>query len=72
MLRLVTSKTRYRATADSSEVIENMERERGLEPPASSLGTSHGGLPQPGMKTSGYRSSLEVPERTEAVVLLAL
>ena len=38
MLRLVTSKTRYRATAKSSEVIENMERERGLEPPASSLG----------------------------------
>jgi len=38
MFRLVTSKTRYRVTAISSEVIENMERERGLEPPASSLG----------------------------------
>ena len=38
MLRLVTSKTRYRATANSSEVIENMEREKGFEPSASSLG----------------------------------
>ena len=36
--RLVTSKTRYRTTADSLEVIENMERERGFEPPTSSLG----------------------------------
>jgi hypothetical protein len=49
-----------------------LERETGVEPATSSLGTSHGGLPQPGMKTGGYRSSLEVPERTEAVVLLAL
>jgi len=38
VLRLITSKTRYRATTKFSEVIENMERERGLEPPASSLG----------------------------------
>jgi hypothetical protein len=38
VLRLVTSKTRYRATANSSEVIEKMERETGFEPATSSLG----------------------------------
>jgi hypothetical protein len=38
VFRLVTSKTRYRATADVSEVIENMERETGIEPSTSSLG----------------------------------
>ena len=36
------------------------------------LGTLHGRLPQPPMKTGVGGRSLELRERTEAVVLLAL
>jgi hypothetical protein len=38
VLASFTSKTRYRAFVSFAEVVENMERERGLEPPAPSLG----------------------------------
>jgi hypothetical protein len=38
ILASFTSKTLYRAFVRFAEAIENMERERGLEPPASSLG----------------------------------
>lgn len=38
VLASFTSKTRYRAFVSFAEVVENMERERGLEPPASSFG----------------------------------